>query len=395
MKDETTRLEEGQGAFCDIIKGALYQEDESIFDRLDFYNDTIFLEPMLFGYCTSKTVPYNREQILFGYYDKENRPSNIEVYTNKRGIVYLPQYGYLKTVFPSTLLQLNYDAKAEVIYLEQNGQHVEFEWEALHYLDVLPNVEISTSLDAYSEGLIAAWPNVSPTAIHKVLQEDNISIKTHQSALEEAFRILKTYFPEEFKFYAATTRRILLFSSPELRNFATREAHGVIYLNVNAQSTVAFFLEELIHQCSHTVFNAMTCDTQALFLVDYNRPVGDFVPNYDRRTLYSALHGIYTTGRIVDLLLQLLKQKPPFDVELLYELEGRIAINKKRHNIGLERVPLDEVFTPKGKALFNYYYQQLDHNIKANTSFFDYNMQTHPVVFNYQKFKADNPLVKG
>lgn len=69
--------------------------------------------------------------------------------------------------------------------------------------------------------------------------------------------------------------------------------------------------------------------------------------------------------------------------------------NKKRHNIGLEQVSLDEVFTKEGKAIFNFYYQQLDKNIKDNPSFFEYDMKTHPVVFNYQKFKEDNPRIKS
>jgi hypothetical protein len=395
MQNENDQLEEGQGMFCDIIKTALYQEDPTIFEHLDFYKDVIFLEPTLFGYCTQKEAVISKEQLLFGYYANEHRPIRFEVQTNSKGVLYLPNYTYLKTAKPNCTLTLRYNRNTEVIMLKKEREVVDFELDPLQYLGVVPTIEITGSIDVYSEQLIASWPRVPKGAIDKVLCEDSIDIHLFKPAIEEALRLLKTYFRQEFERYAATTRRIVLFSSSELRNFATREAHGTIYLNVNEDSTVAFFLEELIHQCSHTIFNAMTCDIQSFFLVDGNLPVGDFIEGYDFRTLYGALHGIYTTGRIVDLFLKLMKKNPPFEEELLHELKGRIAINKKRHNIGLEQVALDVVFTEKGKTIFNFYYKQLDKNIQENPSFFEYNMKNHPVVFNYQKFKEDNPLVES
>jgi len=292
MQNENDQLEEGQGMFCDSIKTALYQEDQSIFEQLDFYNDVIFLEPMLFRYCTQKEAKTSKEQFIFGYYNKKHRPISFEVQTNGKGVIYLPNYAYLKTGIPNRSLRLNYDIKTESVLLKKEKEVINFEFESLEYLEIIPEVEITSSIDCYSAELISAWPRVSQKAIDKVLYEDSVNVNLFKSAIEEAFRLLKTYFIDEFERYASTTRRIVLFSSSELRNFATRESHGTIYLNVNKASSVAFFLEELIHQCSHTIFNAMTCDTQTFFLVNCDLPVGDFIEGYDFRTLYSALHGL-------------------------------------------------------------------------------------------------------
>ncbi|BDS13641.1 hypothetical protein [Aureispira anguillae] len=392
MDNERKLLIDGQGSFCDIIKTALYQEDSTIFERLDFYDDKIFLEPLLFGYCGRKNPKMTNQQILFGYAELEHKPLQFKVFSNQNGVVYLPNYGYLKTEKPSTFFELNYQPERNTIVLKQGEERVVFDFLPINYLTTIPSIELSSSIDPHSEDLFYAWPNAKATLINELLSTAPIAVEPFQIALEQALALLKEHLPNEFEKYALSTRKIILFSSSELRNFATREAHGTTYLNVNENSNVTFFLEELIHQCSHIVFNAMTCNIEEFFLVNHNETIGNYLNNEDDRTLYSALHGIYTTGQIVDSFLEIIKKNPGFDPEILHELKGRIAINKNRHNIGLEQIPLTTVFTPKGQALFSHYYQKLDNNIKNNPSFFDFDMASHPVVFNYQKFKRDNPL---
>lgn len=395
MIKESKLLMDGQGMFCDTIKTALYVEDNTIFERLDFEGDTIFLEPMLFGHCIKKYAKNLKEQILFGYYLPKNRSEKIQVYTNAKGVVYLPNYGYLTTNEEDTCLKLNYNTDLDEIVLKKEDSLVVFEMEEIVYLESIPTIELSNSIDVYSKHLFEEFFTEDPTIIIDLLRGEEVNLTDFKPAIEEAFMLLNKYFPEEFKKYALVTRKIVLFSSSKLLSIVTRETHGVIYLNVNEHSNVTFFLEELIHQCSHIVFNAMTYDTQQFFKVDYNQTVGQYIGNNDYRTLYSALHGIYTTGQIVSLLLQLIKSKPSLNKEIGYELIGRIAINKKRHNIGLEKVSLEGVFTKKGQKLFAFYYNQLDKNIQENPSFFKYNVKEQPVVFNYQKFKKDNPLPKS
>lgn len=394
MINENELLAEGQGIFCDTVKTVLYNEDSTIFERLDFEEDNIFLEPMLFGHSIKKYARDLKAQILFGYYSPKDRPQKTEVYSNEKGWVYLPNYAYLKTKEENACLELHWTTDTNEIVLKKEGALVAFERKEINYLESLPTIELTNSIDTYAEHLFNAFSRGDESLIHNLLRGEEVRLADFQPAIEEAFMLLKQYFPEEFEKYGLVTRKIVLFSCSELRNFVTRETHGVVYLNVNKDSNVTFFLEELIHQCSHNVFNAMTCDVEQFFLVDHEQTVGHFLGNNDYRTLYSALHGTYTTGRIVSLLLQLIKAKPSFDQEIWHEFIGRIAINKERHNIGLEKVSSEEIFTKEGQELFSFYYNQLDANIQGNPSFFEYDMETHPSVFSYQKFKEDNPLPK-
>ena len=392
MINAKQRLLEGQGTFCDIIKMALYQEDDTIFERLDFEDDRLYLEPILFSYCSKKAPHLSRAQILFGTFAPEHRPDTFSVHTNKQGWVYLPAYGYLKTDQLSEQLTLSYEAATQQITLSKDGIPIAHQYQPLQHLEHLPDVELTGIVDVYSEQLFYGWTNVKDEVVEALLTEQQIAVEDFQPAIEQAFDWLQTYFPEEFDLYGLTTRKIVLFSEPQLRNFASREMHGTIYLNVSEHSNATFFFEELIHQCSHTVFNAMTSDAKSLFQIDQNTTIGTLLHNSDYRTLYGALHGIYTTGKIVDLFIKLLQANPDVPPRIRHELQGRVAINKNRHNIGLEQVDLEAVFTPEGLALFQHYYQQLDENMKQHTAFFEYDMAEHPVVFSYEKFQLDNPL---
>lgn len=395
MIKEKELLAEGQGTFCDIIKTALYQKDSTIFERLDFYNDATFLEPCLFAYCGKEHTRMSMQQILFGYYPDEHKPPVFDVYTNLKGVAYLPQYGYIKSNLKQASLKATYLLDEKKLCLKNKEEEIVAEWQPPCYLTTVPTIELTNSFDPYTEELLAAWADVSKESLNTMLAARPVALEQFQPAIEEAFNILKEYLPEELDLYAASTRRIVLFSCSELRNFATRDMHGTIFLNVDEYSNVTFFLEELIHQCSHVVFNAMTYNIEDFFTVDHGKTIGDYLDNTDFRTLYSALHGIYTTGRIVDLFLKIIKHKQDFSSEVLYEMKGRVAINKNRHNIGLEKIPMEKIFTPKGQEIFTYYYQKLDNNLQENAAFFDFDMATHPVVFNFQKFKEDNPIEVG
>ncbi len=61
--------------FKEIIQLLLYKEDSTLLEKIDFENDNIFLEPLLFTYFNSKK--YNSfpkevlEEIMQGYFLKK------------------------------------------------------------------------------------------------------------------------------------------------------------------------------------------------------------------------------------------------------------------------------------------------------------------------------------
>ncbi len=88
----------------------------------------------------------------------------------------------------------------------------------------------------------------------------------------------------------------------------TLNAHGVVYFNASERDDEVYFVDELVHQCGHVIFNAMTVQRRELFLVDPDAPIADVcpaVPRHEVRSLYTVLHGLYTERAMVQCLRKL------------------------------------------------------------------------------------------
>ena len=70
---------ENKAKLADNMKVLLYEEDNLLFNKLDFDNDDIFLEPLLFNYFNTnpKDRKYSLEQILLGYFKKKDIEAKI------------------------------------------------------------------------------------------------------------------------------------------------------------------------------------------------------------------------------------------------------------------------------------------------------------------------------
>ena len=55
-----------QGKVIDSLKMLLYQRHEDIFERLDFDDDEIFLEPLLYSYIMQQDDTW-LDSIIYGY----------------------------------------------------------------------------------------------------------------------------------------------------------------------------------------------------------------------------------------------------------------------------------------------------------------------------------------
>ncbi|MNV06811.1 hypothetical protein D3C71_972110 [compost metagenome] len=391
MEQFDTLYEKGKAGFSDIIRTALYRHDETIFDRLDFYNDRIVEEPLLYCYFNSTDEHKSLDQVLFGYYAREKRPQELSVFSNRRGKIYLPYYGTLLTERGRGEFTLFYDSETDTISLSQNDESVAFAYAPISVLEHYPDIEVTSDVDPHAEKFFLDFAALTQEEAEFFLAYKPIEITQYIPDIEEAFRLMDDLLPEDAEKIRTSIKKIVLFYHPKLRNFATRESHGTIFLNVEETANVSFFLEEIIHQGSHIVFNNVTFDTSEFFQTDPNALLSDYVAN-DSRTLYGAFHGIYTTCKIVDLLIRVIDSKPVMKPEVAYEIIGRLAVNKNRHEIGLETVPYESIFTDLGKTCMDYYFTLLDENIHKNSRLFDFDIKNHPVVFDYEVFEQDNPI---
>ena len=65
-------LIEGRKNMVEYIKTLLYKEDNSVFEYVDFDEDSIFQDPLLFAYFNSSNkAGVNIKNLLFGYMNEE------------------------------------------------------------------------------------------------------------------------------------------------------------------------------------------------------------------------------------------------------------------------------------------------------------------------------------
>ena len=81
----------------ETIQLLLYKENSSLLEKIDFEDDNIFFEPLLFAYFNSKKDNlFSKDlltEIMQGYF-VEQKPLLVKESYNNEGVAYLPNIGY-------------------------------------------------------------------------------------------------------------------------------------------------------------------------------------------------------------------------------------------------------------------------------------------------------------
>jgi hypothetical protein len=85
----------GKVSVTDTIKMMLYKRDETIFDKINFEDDKIYDEPLIFAFLNDDKQ-YNLDWLLIGYMNtKEER--KVSVKSDNFGRIYIANIGWLIT----------------------------------------------------------------------------------------------------------------------------------------------------------------------------------------------------------------------------------------------------------------------------------------------------------
>lgn len=281
-------IEAGKAALADYMKAALYQADESIFERLDFESDAAFLEPLLIAYfSTGISDALTLEQILCSYFVEPK--GKFTVVSAANGVVYVPRVGYFYTDLPNQQFELCCDEQKyfleNVDYgflpcLTLNGGQIEI------YRHEIP------LLNSFYEELDGGENQQKP--VIEVTQ----TVHRHAESTENAFQILKQHIPNLHQEIVSTSSTLSVFYNPLVSCFANIGATGCAFLSAIPTNETLFFLEELIHQCAHNTFNVMLFNRETYFKIDTeNTQLGDLILTQgEERSVYSAIHGLYTVA---------------------------------------------------------------------------------------------------
>ncbi|MBA5629233.1 hypothetical protein [Moheibacter lacus] len=377
---------EGQTSLVDAIKRLLYKNDQSIFEKIDFYNDQIYLDPLLYSYFTlgSDGLNMTLEQILYSFLPDT---STLNVISDKNGIIYLPNFGYLSNVERTSVFA--FDKSNRQLFLKTDlNSVISYVYEPINNIEK-HQIELCIYNNPYFDKLMqTSWvesgDNFSQTE-HKDLVNNN------KESIEKALEIIRKNIPSFYQLIIDSTKKIFLYENSEIRSFVTKQCHGAIFLSVDQHSNINYFLEELLHQCGHNIFNAVTFDVSEFLQVSENTNLGALIGNNDSRTIYGALHGVFTVSSGTQGLYEIYKNVDLENDVLNEELMARLAIKSSRFRSGIEKIDFQSIFTEKGKYIYDLLDQKCEQIINDNPDIFNkFDFSNQPHVFSYEKFKQIN-----
>ena len=294
------------------IKLLLYKENTSVFEKLNFDDDEVFLEPLLFAYFNSKS--YNSypkealEEMLQGYFIKKE-----EIITHsysRDGIAYVPNIGYFKVNESIPFEKIKFIAHTNI--------------ELIQY----PIIYLKYIFRDFNE---------QPIEERKITISKEL-VEVHEESLTIALSYIKKYSSNHYNLIEQCCKKILLFKTdPKNTNsFATINAHGMAFLNVfQKEYDEVFFVDDIAHQTGHIIMTTITFKRKDYFLIDENLNIKSIVNNpKEYRSFYILFHALYTYYTTI-LCLDNCISNNCFDKRQAHEAIGRIGFYLVKYNLDI------------------------------------------------------------
>jgi hypothetical protein len=381
-----TAIGESQRELANTIRRLLYRVRPDLVRLLDFYDDDIFLEPLLFAYFNAKSTDIPLEQLLYGYIADELKPKTIPIRTDGRGTAYLPNVGYSLTGLAHQALSLRWSGTTASLSPFLHDEPVAFSFEPIRMVRGTA-IEICRDTHPLFDRFYA------PDGANSSLAVEAIDVaREHTQDLDKAFRIISRFHPEYYKQIRSVVRKIVLFAGEEPQSFATIAAHGVVFLNAMEALDEVFFVEDLLHQCGHVVCTAITLHQDQYFLINTTIALSQLPDGaQDSRTVYETFHGVFTETHM-SICLNSCYEAREFQGRQHHELSGRLALILIRFATDLRHLSRHELFTDKGLSLYASFRETFERIARERTDLVRaLDLSNQPYAFSYEKFCERNP----
>ena len=378
--DYFKNFDDKQGNVIDSLKMLLYQRHSDIFERLDFENDSIYLEPLLYSYVTQDDEIW-LDSIIYGY--EKNPKSIIPIYTNKKGIVYIPKIGYFRTTRISEQLFLeksngNYQIK------DANNSIISYNFEPIIFLN--EEIELVKTQHPLFENLFLNNKNIVVD-----VDIDNCFHK-HLDHFNNALQVIKDNYFEYFNLIKKAVNKVMIYDG-EPYSFAAIQAHNMIFLNAHDENDEIFFLDHILHEGAHVIFNTLTYDSKIdLFTFPFKTDLSVVTkdPN-EHGELYGRFHGMFTQSNI-NPCMEICIDRNVFTGKQHRELLGRFSSNMTRFKAGVDKFNIPYLYKEEGEnwyEFFNKRYNEL--YIRKSKLVNSFDISNQPYVFSYEIFDRTNP----
>tara|TARA_B110001450_G_scaffold85546_1_gene81441 strand:- start:3870 stop:5087 length:1218 start_codon:yes stop_codon:yes gene_type:complete len=391
----------GKEKLVENIKILLYKEDSNIFDLIEFEDDNIYQEPLLFAYFNSEKRDISiLHTILYGYMNFEAQRKGVIIESDENGRIYLPNLGWLITgkIIQKFKLFKNEHNKIRLFY---NAVESEYQLEPIIKIKNTNIEYLKYSIPLLKQCYYDVDNNLINVEIEKIASK-------HLQNVTKALSLIKQFTPKHFDLINLITKKIAVFNvDTYLRNsFATLSAHGISFSNAyQKEYNEVFFIDDIAHQTGHVIFNALIYDLPNFIKIDpttilENLELGD--NSTETRSIRIVFHALYTYHTTFTCLNACLDAEV-FDTKRTHEALGRLYfyIGKcykdlmlvETANINNTPVDIKDLFTENGldiyfeiKNKFNFIREKWG-NILSSL-----NMSNQPYNFTYSKFVELNPL---
>jgi hypothetical protein len=266
------KIYDNQIELINTIKLLIYKENQSLLEKVDFEDDDVFLQPLLFSYFNSKKdnpFPVELlEEIIQGYFI-EKQEIKINHSFNNQNIAYIPKIGYYQN--------------EENNFIESIVKIKNTNIEVLKYpTNLLKNIFRTTSGNLIEKEEIIIDEN---------LFEKNII------ALSNAFKFIKENSSEQYKLIEQCCKSCIMFKTNPINtnSFATINAHGMAFFNVYQDDyDEVFFIDDIAHQTGHIILTTLFYNRKMIFKIDENQNIGEILNTNDYRSFYTLFHALYT-----------------------------------------------------------------------------------------------------
>jgi hypothetical protein len=395
-----TYLVNGRIKILENVRILIYKENPTLFELLDYENDRIFNEPMLFAYFYAHRKGATLEQLLFGHIEKSKRPKSIQALTDAHGLIYLPEIGWLKINLNSEEVTIAQIENVSCLSVAFQGTNVPFTFES-----VLRVENTSFEIINHQHPLLA--PHFFDSKNRLVNVEIDQITQTQKENLTKAFKLIYNYAPAYYSLLEQAIQKVVIFNDPQVKrnSFATVSVHGCAFFNsFQPEYDMIFFVEDIAHQCGHVIFNNMTHGNNTIFRVSPETVIkekgfiGMIINMLEDRTLFVAFHALFTYYSIATCLEACIL-KANFTPIQKHEAMGRLAFcfRKYKNDINLLG-KIDEegkslYFTEAGLTLYRPM-EELYNRIKTEWTekLSKINLLNQPYNFSNKKFHKANPM---
>ncbi|SNR86798.1 hypothetical protein [Flavobacterium sp. ov086] len=358
-----------QMEIINTIKLLIYKENPGLLEKIDFDDDRLFLEPLLFAYFNYKSEALLPSELLTeimqGYFVTQQEIIISHSFKNS-SVAYLPKLGYFK--------------KGKKTPFDEIGMIENTNIEILKYpVNLLQNI-----FRDFSGNLIPSTEIIC----------DNELVENNLIYLTNAISLIKENSNEHFKLIEICCQKILLFKTDTNRtnSFAAITAHGIAFLNVYQDDyDEVFFVDDIAHQTGHIILTTLFYNRKTIFKIDDEQNVEDIIKLKDHRTIYILLHALYTYFTTFLCLDNCLKNDR-FKGKQKKEAIGRIGFYLKKCTGDLDRFKkintfyqgIENVLTLEGMETYNLIeekYMEVFQRWDAIINVFDYSNQTYNFAF--------------